>query len=157
MIFIQVYTHIFVSPSAATGAKASLKQGNAKIHGMQKVIPSTICYAAIQVRTSHQLYYRNLNIPALQAYVALSSAAEWKEEWEGINLPRLYILLREQFAYPDDPWYSDTLQWWNKQTFEKSCGTDEDVPETAQDAEGPSTRERGDAERQQRIRAAAGN
>ena len=50
----QVYTHIFVAPSAATGAKASLKRGNAKIHGMEKAIPSTICYTAIQVSSNLQ-------------------------------------------------------------------------------------------------------
>jgi len=47
---IQVYRHIFISPTAATGRKASSKRGNAKIHGMEKVLPSTICYAAIHVR-----------------------------------------------------------------------------------------------------------
>ena len=45
-----MYHHIFISPTGATGAKVSSKRGNAKIHGMEKVIPSTICYAAIQVR-----------------------------------------------------------------------------------------------------------
>ena len=80
---------------------------------------------------------------------------EWKEEWKGIKFPRLYILLREQFAYPDDPWYSDTLKWWNEQVFGTSHSANEIVPETAQDTEGPSTRERSDYERQQRMRAAA--
>ena len=48
--FVQVYLHIFISPASAVGAKASSKRGNAKIHSMTEVIPSTICYAAIQVR-----------------------------------------------------------------------------------------------------------
>jgi hypothetical protein len=55
----QIYTHIFISPSAAAGAKASLKRGNAKIHGMHKVIPSTICYAAIQVRRFESPHEQN--------------------------------------------------------------------------------------------------
>ena len=33
--------------------KASSKQGNAKIHGMEDVVPSTICYAAIHVCAGH--------------------------------------------------------------------------------------------------------
>ena len=59
MTFLKVYKHIFVSPTAATGAKASLKGGNARIHGMQKVIPSTICYAAIQVCSLPEILYSN--------------------------------------------------------------------------------------------------
>ncbi|KAF9786096.1 hypothetical protein BJ322DRAFT_1107959 [Thelephora terrestris] len=138
-LLLKVYKLIFIAPSAATGAKASLKRGNARIHGMEKVIPSTICYTAIQV------------------YVALCCCREWKEEWKGIKFARLYMLLREQFAYPDDPWHSKTLNWWNEQVFGASDGTDEDIPETARDAGGPSTRERGDYEREQRMQAAAGN
>ncbi|KAF9786305.1 hypothetical protein BJ322DRAFT_1108158 [Thelephora terrestris] len=136
-LLLAVYIHIFFSPSGATGAKASLKRGNAKIHGMEKVVPSTICYAAIQ------------------AYVALCCAAEWKEEWKGIKFPRLYILLREQFAYPDDPWHADTLRWWNDKVYGTPRGANEDVPEIAQETKGPSTRERSEYERQQRIQAAA--
>ena len=49
-ISIQVYRRIFISPTAATGGKASSKRGNAKIHGMEEVLPSTICYTAIHVR-----------------------------------------------------------------------------------------------------------
>ncbi|KAF9790581.1 hypothetical protein BJ322DRAFT_1104237 [Thelephora terrestris] len=137
-LLLSVYKLIFIAPSAATGAKVSLKRGNSRIHGMEKVIPSTICYAAIQ------------------AYIALCSVSEWKEEWKGIKFPRLYMLLREQFAYPDDPWYSNTLQWWNEQVFGASQQTDgNQPPETTQDAEGPSTRERSDYERQERMRTAA--
>lgn len=49
-----------------------------------------------------------------QAYMALCCRGEWGEEWKGIKLPRLYILLREQFAHPDDPWCVETLKWWNE-------------------------------------------
>lgn len=38
----------------------------------------------------------------------------WGEEWKGVKLTRLYLLLREQFAYPDDPWCTETLKWWNE-------------------------------------------
>ncbi|KAF9778072.1 hypothetical protein BJ322DRAFT_1114612 [Thelephora terrestris] len=119
-LLLAVYTHIFISPSAATGAKMSLKRGNARIHGMEKVIPSTICYAAVQ------------------AYVALCCAKEWKEEWKGIKFPSLYIFLREQFAHPDDPWSVETLKWWNMKIFGGPPETDEDPSETEQDVQGPS-------------------
>lgn len=58
----QVYTSIFISPSSAAGAKASLKRGNAKIHGMEKVIPSTICYAVIHVCANHRGISLNLTL-----------------------------------------------------------------------------------------------
>ena len=67
------------------------------------------------------------------------------------------MLLREQFAYPDDPWYSETLHWWNEQVFGASRSAGEDIPEVAQDAGGPSTCERGDLEQEQRMRVAAEN
>ena len=126
---------------------------------MEKVAPSTICYAAIQVRLTGTLQQYHLKLLDLQTYVALCCSKEWKEEWKGIKFARLYILLREQFAYPEDPWYANTLQWWNEQVFGASPETDEGVPEAAQDMQGPSTCERGDNERQQRIQAAvaAGN
>ena len=50
----------------------------------------------------------------LQAYITLCSIKEWGEEWKGVKLPRLYILLREQFTHPDDPWCAETLEWWNE-------------------------------------------
>jgi hypothetical protein len=48
-VIVQVYLYVFIFPSAARGGKLSSKRGNAKIHGMTEVIPSTICYATIQV------------------------------------------------------------------------------------------------------------
>lgn len=136
-VLLAVYKHIFIAPSAATGAKASLKRGNAKIHGLEKVTPPTICYAAIQ------------------AYIGLCSAVEWKEEWKGVNLQRLYLLLREQLAYPDDPWHIETLKWWDEQVFGSSPGDSERPQEPAYDEQGPSSRERAEVERRQRMQAAA--
>lgn len=48
---LQAYRHIFLGPSQshAVGAKRSKKKGNAAIHGMHTVKPSTICYTVIQV------------------------------------------------------------------------------------------------------------
>lgn len=50
----------------------------------------------------------------LQAYVALCCSKEWKEQWKGVQFSRLYVLLCEQFTYPDDPWSAETLKWWNE-------------------------------------------
>ena len=66
------------------------------MHGMEKVLPSMICYVAIQT------------------YVTLCCSKEWKEEWKGVKFPCLYVLLHEQFAHSDDPWCAETLKWWNE-------------------------------------------
>ena len=44
----------------------------------------------------------------------MSSIEKWGDKWEEINLERLYILLREQLALPDDPFVIETLKWWNE-------------------------------------------
>ena len=92
----QAYRTIFLGRSHASGSSGKTKSGNAKIHGMASVIPSTICYAAIQV------------------YVALSSMEKWDTRFGDVNLSSLYDLLREQFRNPEDPWYRETLKWWNE-------------------------------------------
>ena len=47
----QAYRCIFLGPSEShtVGKKRSKKRGNAAIHGMRTVKPSTICYTVIQV------------------------------------------------------------------------------------------------------------
>lgn len=47
----QAYRYIFLGPSEShtVGTKKGKKRGNAAIHGMHAVKPSTICYAVIQV------------------------------------------------------------------------------------------------------------
>jgi len=106
--------------------------------------------------------------------MALCSRNTWGEEWKGVKLTRLYILLREQFAHPGDPWCVETLKWWNEfrlfvhylssiysQSFRKIFGssteTNEDFQEVMRDIQGPSMRERMDNERQERMRATPGN
>ena len=46
--------------------------------------------------------------------MVLCCREKWGETWKGVKLPRLYILLREQLAYEDDPWCVETIKWWNK-------------------------------------------
>jgi hypothetical protein len=49
-----------------------------------------------------------------QVYVALSSMEKWDSRFGDVNLSSLYDLLREQFRNPEDPWYRETLAWWNE-------------------------------------------
>ena len=48
---LQAYRYIFLGPSEGdtVGTKKGKKRGNAAIHGMRAVKPSTICYTVIQV------------------------------------------------------------------------------------------------------------
>lgn len=39
---------------------------------------------------------------------------KWDTRFGDVNLSSLYDLLREQFRDPEDPWYRDTLKWWNE-------------------------------------------
>lgn len=48
---LQAYRHLFLGPSQShsTSTKTNKKKGNAAIHGMHTVKPSTLCYTVIQV------------------------------------------------------------------------------------------------------------
>ena len=83
---------------------------------MESVVPATICYAAVHVCINPGLQPYLIH-PSFQTYVALCCRREWGEEWKGVKLSRFYLLLREQFVHPEDPWCVDTLKWWNEYVF----------------------------------------
>ena len=124
--------------------------------------------------SAYQVSCSCLTLLIFQAYIALCCSKEWKEEWKGVKLTRLYVLLREYFAYSDDPWCTETLGWWDefrfnlsstlgthspsfRKVFGSSSGSNEDTPEATRDTQGPTMRERMDIERQERMRVATGN
>lgn len=45
---------------------------------------------------------------------------KWGTTFGEVNLASLYDLLREQFRNPDDPWYKDTIKWWNEYVWTDS-------------------------------------
>jgi hypothetical protein len=135
------------------------KGGNAHIHGMLSVKPSSICYTAIQVTKRIVSMVVLVLMLVKQVYVALSAMEKWGiSDDTGVNLSTLYDLLREQFQDPDDPWYKETLKWWDKcvltftslgfrpftihlsQVFPDT--PDDHDPPGARDMEGPTMRER---------------
>ena len=81
------------------------------------------------------------------------------------------MFLREQLTPPDDPWVTETLEWWNKfrlgpllsilhmlTVFRKVFGDSPGAPNRrpkVRDTQGPSVRERMANERRERARAAA--
>jgi hypothetical protein len=58
---LQAYRCIFLGRSHADGAPTKTKGGNAHIHGMLSVKPSTICCIAIHVTK----YIINMDVPVL--------------------------------------------------------------------------------------------
>jgi len=45
---LQVFCHIFTGPSLAADITKVFHKNNAKIHGMKKITPENIAYAAVQ-------------------------------------------------------------------------------------------------------------
>ena len=69
-----------------------------------------------------------------------------------IKFDWLYLLLREQFAHPDDPWCSETLKWWNNRVFGGTTSSDgEDDAEANEDNQGIPMRKRIENERRGRM------
>jgi hypothetical protein len=90
------------------------------------------------------------------------------DENTGINLSTLYDLLREQFQDPNDPWYKETLKWWDECVLTPPClgvhlfislhlsqvfpdTSDDHDPPGVRDMEGPTMRERMAQERVARM------
>lgn len=88
-----------------------------------------------------------------------------------VNLSSLYDLLQEQFRNPEDPWYKDTIKWWNEyvqkdhsswptayklsfsNVFPNTSSAQE--PHDLRETEGLMTREQMELEQQERISQAA--
>ena len=106
-----------------------------------------------------------------QVYIALSSMTKWATMSGDVNLSSLYDLLREQFRNPEDPWYKDTIKWWNEyvqkdhsswptayklsisNVFPNASSAQE--PHDLRETEGLTTREQMELEQQERISQAA--
>jgi len=54
---LQVFRHIFTGPNSAMQAEVTTvtRRNNARIHGMKKVSPANIAYAAVQVRVRYSI------------------------------------------------------------------------------------------------------
>jgi hypothetical protein len=98
-----------------TPGPTKTKSGQAKLHGLEKVTPRTIAYAALHVSLS----FPEPHYP----WVGLESQTRWfmcaEDDWrldDGLFTKEEFfntiVALFEQD--PEDPWCVETLDWWNK-------------------------------------------
>lgn len=57
----QAFRHIFTSPSSVEKEAKATRSGNARIHGMARVTPASVAYAATQVYFSRHPSFSNHN------------------------------------------------------------------------------------------------
>ena len=108
---LQVYRHIFTSPSLAIGkVRKGMKPSKAQIYGMKRASGRTIAYACVQVR------FRYLFTPpeAFQTRFLLSNLNSWSMADGHFDLHTFYDNIVTLFeTNPRSPWVVETLNWWN--------------------------------------------
>ncbi|RDB18541.1 hypothetical protein Hypma_000280 [Hypsizygus marmoreus] len=98
------YKHVFTSPSSVDDDEVrvtkSTKSGNARIHGMKSVTPSSLAYITTQVR------------------FALTSASQFFRSDTITDSERFYLTLLETLEdVRERENVQDLLGWWNKKIF----------------------------------------
>ena len=115
----QTYKHIFTSPSSVEREAKATRSGNARIHGMTRVTPASIAYAATQVNIFYGESLLGITnyflIDILQARFALSSSAVFTRSDTTTDSERFYNsvldLLEDQDKAKE---VDDLLVWWNR-------------------------------------------
>jgi len=99
-ILLKTYKHIFTSPSSVEREAKATRSGNARIHGMTRVTPASIAYAATQAR------------------FALSSSAVFTRSDTTTDSERFYNSVLDLLEDQDEAKeVDDLLVWWNSQIF----------------------------------------
>ena len=112
-ILVRVYCSIFTGPTSAMNPIAKVNKSKAKKFKLTEVTGRTIAYASVQVR--HFRFSNRFLIIYHQAYIALSSMAQWGSSDNLFNVQLFYDAIVEMFERdPNDPWVVDTLEWWNE-------------------------------------------
>ncbi|THG93760.1 hypothetical protein EW026_g7565 [Hermanssonia centrifuga] len=97
---LAVFRCLFTGPRTATrkvsGPSGGGRPSKAKIYKMTKVTPESIAYAAVLARFS------------------ICGQDSWEPQDGMFSLPNFYQAILDLFDDPTDPWYIDTLAWWNK-------------------------------------------
>ncbi|THG97732.1 hypothetical protein EW026_g4332 [Hermanssonia centrifuga] len=97
---LAVFRCLFTGPRTATrktsGPSGGGRPSKAKIYKMTKVTPESIAYAAVLARFS------------------ICGQDSWEPQDGMFSLPDFYQAIVDLFDDPTDPWYIDTLAWWNK-------------------------------------------
>ncbi|KAG2122706.1 hypothetical protein BD769DRAFT_1350708, partial [Suillus cothurnatus] len=93
----RVFRHIFTGPSSAISANThkGTKAPKGRIHGMISPLPRAIAYAAVQ------------------AYFQLSSATQWTQQIESLDLVLFYDRVVDMFeGNTNKQWVDETLNHW---------------------------------------------
>lgn len=99
-ILLKTYKHIFTSPSSVEREAKATRSGNARIHGMTRVTPASIAYAATQAR------------------FALSSSPVFTRSDTVTDSERFYNSILDLLEDHDEvKEVDDLLTWWNSQIF----------------------------------------
>ncbi|KAI0754542.1 hypothetical protein C8Q80DRAFT_1095221, partial [Daedaleopsis nitida] len=92
--------HVFCSPSSVTQERKATKAGNARLHGMTKVTPASLCYVAMLVR------------------FALSSATSFNRADVQTDSEMFYRTLYDFVVDPaEQENFNWLLMWWNRTLF----------------------------------------
>lgn len=112
---LQVYRHIFTSPSSAIGkVRKGTKPSKAQIYGMKQASGRMIAYACIQVRFVHFFTLSD----ALQTRFLLSNLNSWSTVDGHFDLHTFYDNIVALFeTNPRSRWVVETLNWWNAYVF----------------------------------------
>ncbi|KJA15039.1 hypothetical protein HYPSUDRAFT_109097, partial [Hypholoma sublateritium FD-334 SS-4] len=99
-LVVKTFKHIFTSPSSVDKEAKATRSGNARIHGMTRVTPASIVYAATQAR------------------FALSLSGVFNRSDTVTDSERFYNSILELLQEPDEADQVDSLlSWWNQQIF----------------------------------------
>lgn len=95
------YVHLFIGPSAASNGRVTSntsKKSKNRAWNLLRVTPHIIAYVHII------------------AYLTLSSAPKWANEFGDVDLQAMSWTIVEMFEHSDD-WTHETLEWWNTRAF----------------------------------------
>jgi hypothetical protein len=122
IFLLQVYRHIFTSPSSAIGkVRKGTKPSKAQIYGMKRASGRTIAYACVQVR----FLYLFTPPEALQTRFLLNNLNSWSTVDGHFDLHTFYDNIVALFeTNPRSPWVVETLNWWNTYVFPQKSFVD---------------------------------
>jgi hypothetical protein len=115
----QAYKHVFTSPSSVESEVKATRSGNARIHGMTRVTPSSIAYIATQVRYCLSTPVQVSVMRTLfQARFALTSSSVFSRTDTTTDSERFYGSVLQLFDDPEEKAeVDDLLVWWNRYAF----------------------------------------
>ncbi|KAJ3514959.1 hypothetical protein NMY22_g14577 [Coprinellus aureogranulatus] len=119
MLLVKVYRHIFTSPSSAQDIDA-LAENDENAAPPKKKSRTSKGRCVVQLNMMSRVTPRSIAYAAVQLLFALSNAAQWCEESEGLVYRDVYYEIVDFLSPEDDDTKKlvrELLDWWNKQVF----------------------------------------